>query len=134
MTNPIADAARMVRYWSSVEVLHHLNMSEGFTLAALFASLGEDDTASHIIREVWEGEDDACRDPLPWANGHGSRKTETAVSYEDRYEREGDERFTFDPRLDYEAETAYCPECSAPDVPPGITCTTCGKGVTAIAA
>ncbi|MDZ5146115.1 hypothetical protein [Microbacterium testaceum] len=71
----IAQAAQMVGYWNSGEVLNRINMGEGFTLAALFDALHEHGIADHIIREVWEGECDGDRDPLPWANRHGSRLT-----------------------------------------------------------
>lgn len=47
-------------------------MGEGFTVAALFDALHEHAAADHIIREVWEGETEGDRDPLPWANGHGA--------------------------------------------------------------
>ena len=52
----ITEAAQMVCYWNSEEVLNRINMGEGFTLAALFDALHEHATADHIIREVWEGE------------------------------------------------------------------------------
>lgn len=35
----ITQAAQMVRYWNADEVLNRINMSEGFTLAALFDAL-----------------------------------------------------------------------------------------------
>lgn len=102
----IAAAARMVGHWNAEEVLKTLNMSEGFTLAALFDELHEHDTAQHIIREVWDAEDDGCRDPLPWANGHGSRLTadEYLRRAEDLIHNEGAERFEFAPRLAFEDE------------------------------
>lgn len=102
----IDQAAQMVGYWNSTEVLSALNMSEGFTLAALFDALHAHDVAEHIIREVWEGEADDCRDPLPWANGHGSRLTEDEYNArsDDLAHNEGDERFRFAPRLAFEDE------------------------------
>lgn len=102
----IAAAAQMVGYWNAGEVLCTINMGEGFTLAALFDALHEHETAAHIIREVWEGEAEDCRDPLPWANGHGSRLSER--EYRDRADElahaEGDERFRFAPRHAFEDE------------------------------
>ena len=100
----IAEAARMVGYWNAGEVLCTINMGEGFTLAALFDALHEHETAAHIIREVWEGEAEDSRDPLPWANGHGSRLTadEYLRRAEDLIHNEGAERFEFAPRLAFE--------------------------------
>ncbi len=102
----IAEAARMVGYWNAGEVLCTINMGEGFTLAALFDALHEHETAAHIIREVWEGEAEDSRDPLPWANGHGSRLTEREYREraDDLAHNEGDERFRFDPRRAFEDE------------------------------
>lgn len=102
----IAAAAQMVRYWNAGEVLCTINMGEGLTLAALFDALHEHETAEHIIREVWEGEGEFDRDPLPWANGHGSRLSER--EYRERADElahdEGAERFRFDPRRAFEDE------------------------------
>ena len=100
----ITEAARMVGYWNSEEVLNRINMGEGFTLAALFDALHEHATADHIIREVWEGETEGDRDPLPWANGHGSRLSdeEDRARAEDLTHNEGDERFRFAPRRSWE--------------------------------
>ncbi len=69
----------MVGYWNSEEVFNRINMGEGFTPAALFDALQEQDTADHIIREVWEDEAEGDRDPLPCADGHGSRLSEEGV-------------------------------------------------------
>lgn len=98
--------ARMVGYWNAGEVLCTLNMGEGFTFAALFDALHEHATAAHIIREVWEGEAEDSRDPLPWANGHGSRITEREYRdcADDLAHNEGDERFRFEPRHAFEDE------------------------------
>lgn len=102
----ITQAAQMVRYWNADEVLNRINMSEGFTLAALFDALHEHDIAEYIIREVWEGESDGDRDPLPWANGHGSRLSwdEYRERADDLAHNEGDERFRFAPRSAWEDE------------------------------
>lgn len=102
----IAETAQMVRYWNSGEVLNRINMGEGFTLAALFDALHEHEIAEHIIREVWEGESDGDRDPLPWANGHGSRLTDDEYHEraDDLAHNEGDERFRFAPRRAWEDE------------------------------
>ncbi|WP_197429148.1 hypothetical protein, partial [Microbacterium sp. CCH5-D1] len=69
----------------------------GFTLAALFDALHEHATADHIIREVWEGETEGDRDPLPWVNGHGSRLSDEdyRARADDLAHNEGDERFHF---------------------------------------
>ncbi|MBF4570886.1 hypothetical protein ITJ57_19130 [Plantibacter sp. VKM Ac-2880] len=75
-----------------------MNVAEGMILSDLLASLGRPDVAEHIARSVWKAEDETEADPLPWANGHGSRKTEQAVTFEDRYERMGMEQFHFTPR------------------------------------
>jgi spermidine synthase len=86
----IAEAAQMVGYWNSEEVLNRINMSEGFTLAALFDALHEHATADHIIREVWDG--------------HGSRLSdeEYRARAEDLAHNEGDERFRFAPRRSWD--------------------------------
>lgn len=106
------------------EALGVLNMTEGFKIAALFEALGHGDTARHIISEVWEGEDEGSRDPLPWVNGHGSRRDDD-VNGLDTEPHEGDERFHFHPREAWEeAEDtlAYwaareCAECGAYEGP-----------------
>jgi len=71
----------VVGYWNSEEVLNQINMSE-----------------------VWEGETEGDRDPLPWANGHGSRLSdeEYRARAEDLAPNEGAERFHFAPRRSWE--------------------------------
>lgn len=116
-------AARMIRDWRHGNILGSLSMGEGYTLATLFAQLDQSEVAQHIIREVWEGEAADSRDPLPWANAHGSR-----LSDEDHaavIPGEGDERFHFVPRLAFEDQLdviAYwaareCADCGAYDGP-----------------
>jgi len=122
IANATEEAASVFRTLNSVETLGTLSMTEGVKIAGLFAALGDDDTARHIIREVWEGETEDCRDPLPWVNGHGSRRDEeTHKADAERGNHEGDERFHFEPRLDWEdAEDAQaywdariCANCGA---------------------
>ena len=102
----VTAAAQMVGYWNAGEVLSTLSMGEGITFAALFDALHEHDTAAHIIRAVWDGESEDSRDPLPWANGHGSRLSEREyrTRADDIAHNEGAERFHFDPRPDFEDE------------------------------
>ncbi|WP_152545476.1 hypothetical protein [Microbacterium sp. CH12i] len=104
----VTAAAQMVGYWNAGEVLSALNVSEGFTLAALLDALHEHDAAAHVIREVWEGESEDSRDPLPWVNGHGSRLSEREyrTRADDLAHNEGAERFHFDPRLDFDDESS----------------------------
>ncbi|CAM5530710.1 hypothetical protein [Leifsonia shinshuensis] len=116
----LPEAAQMVQHWNSGEVLHHLNMSEGFTFAALWSALGQDEVAQHIIREVWEGESPDSRDPLPWTNTSGERKSDVAVTYADRFEADAESIFTFEPRQlddvpdgDWEQEEADQKEAEA---------------------
>lgn len=102
----VDEFADYVRYWNEDEVLGRMNMSEGFMFARLFEELGREDIAEHIVREVWLGEDEDCRDPEPWANGHGSRLSEEEweARKEDLQHNEGKERFYFAPRHGYEWE------------------------------
>ena len=102
----VTAAARMIGYWNAGEVLCTLNMGEGFTLAALLDALHMHDTAAHVIRQVWDGESEDSRDPLPWANSHGSRLSEREfrARADDLAHNEGAERFHFDPRIDFEDE------------------------------
>lgn len=69
----------------------------------LVAGVGHTGTADHIMRETWLAESDGDRDPLPWANGHGSRLSEDEYDArsDDLAHNEGRERFHFDPRLEW---------------------------------
>lgn len=71
----VAAAADMIGGWHD-DVFSAINMTEGRILADLFDELGCTGTADHIVRETWLAESDGDRDPLPWANGHGSRLSE----------------------------------------------------------
>lgn len=93
----LGQACEMLLGWDG-SVYGTMNMTEGMILSDLFASLGRSEVAEHIARSVWEAEDETEVDPLPWANGHGSRKTDKAVTFEDRFERMGMEQFRFTPR------------------------------------
>ncbi|MGG1910556.1 hypothetical protein AB1285_27405 [Microbacterium sp. NRRL B-14842] len=74
----VAAAADMIGRWHD-DVFSSINMTEGRILADLFDELGHTGTADHIIRETWLAESDGDRDPLPWANGHGSRSARTST-------------------------------------------------------
>lgn len=94
--NVVDQACEVLLEWDG-SIYGAMNMTEGMILSDLFASLGRPDVAEHIARSVWTAEGTEA-DPLPWANGHGSRKTEQAITFEDRYERMGMEQFHFTPR------------------------------------
>lgn len=98
LTEILPEAVQMVHHWNSDEVLNHINMSEGLTFAALWSALGQEDVAQYIIREVWEGESDGDRDPLPWANARGERKSHVAITDADRAEMDAEATYTFQPR------------------------------------
>lgn len=72
LLNTVTD---MIGEWTSEDVLGTLSMNEGFILADLLTQLGAANTGTHILREVWEGETDGDRDPLPWVNAAGNRMT-----------------------------------------------------------
>ena len=98
----VAAAADMIGGWHD-DVFSAINMTEGRILADLFDELGCTGTADHIIRETWLAESDGDRDPLPWANGHGSRLSEDeyVARSDDLAHNEARERFHFDPRLEW---------------------------------
>lgn len=98
----VAAAADMIGGWHD-DVFSAINMTEGRILADLFDELGCTGTADHIVRETWLAESDGDRDPLPWANGHGSRLSEDEYTAraDDLAHNEGRERFHFDPRLEW---------------------------------
>lgn len=102
----VDDGIAMLKSWHD-GVYEHLRMSEGFLLSDILREMGYDDLAYSIVRSVWYGEEVDERDDEPWVNGHGSRKSDDDVTYEDRFERERAEQFVFDPRRDwtYEGET-----------------------------
>lgn len=117
-------AADMVFGWDSTQVLCTINMSEGFTLAALFDALGRPDAAAHVIREVWEGESDGDRDPLPWEHHTDGTRLPFLGSSAPTPD------YLFSPRLSWDDGTWYCDLCSAPASAAGLTCPRCGIGET----
>lgn len=117
-------ASAMILEWDSTQVLCTLNMTEGFTLAALFDALGRADIAAHVIREVWEGETDGNRDPLPWAH----RTDGTRLPFRGRHAPTPD--YLFRPRAEWADGTWYCDLCDAPACTEDVPCTRCGIGNT----
>lgn len=117
-------AADMVFGWDSTQVLCAINMSEGFTLAALCEALGHPDAAAHIIREVWEDETDGDRDPLPWAHRAGGSR----LPY--RGHHAPTPNYLFSPRHNWTDGTWYCDLCDAPACAKDVPCTRCGIGNT----
>lgn len=123
-TTETAAAADMVFGWDSTQVLCSINMSEGFTLAALFDALGRPDAAAHVIREVWEGEGDGDRDPLPWEH----RTDRTRLPFRGTDAPTPD--YLFRPRQYWDDGTWYCDLCDAPACARDLPCTRCGIGTT----
>jgi len=117
-------AADMVFGWDSTQVLCTINMTEGFTFAALFDALGRPDAAAHVIREVWEGEGDGDRDPLPWEH----RTDGTRLPFRGPHPPTPD--YLFRPRTDWDGGTWYCDLCDAPACAEDVPCARCGIGTT----
>lgn len=99
----VTAAAEVLGHLNAHEVLGGLNMTEGFTLAALFDELGEHKVAAHIVREVWEAEEDGSRDPEPWVNSAGERAT---PQQRDSHATQDPHGYRFEPRQDWEDSAA----------------------------
>lgn len=78
-TTALDEAATMILGWGDSDVLDTLNMGEGNVLANLFRSLGRTDIADHIVVSVWNGENEWDRDPEPWINAEGERKSDREI-------------------------------------------------------
>lgn len=106
------------------QVLTSLIMAEGLTLATLFDALGRADITAHVMREVWEGENDGDRDLLPRAH----RTDGTRLPFRTRQAPTPDYLFT--PRADWAGGTWYCDLCDAPACAGDMPCPRCGIGTT----
>lgn len=102
-TTPLDEAATMILGWGDSDVLNNLNMGEGNVLADLFRSLGRADVAGHIVVFVWNGENEWDRDPEPWINVAGERKSDQEIRAQNLTDS-----FRFEPRHGAGDECLIC--------------------------
>jgi len=62
----------MLLEWSALDVYKAMNMGEGIVFSNFLWSLGMEEQAFHVLREVWKAEDSSDRGPQPWSRNDGA--------------------------------------------------------------